>query len=54
MPKASLVSKNMYRISTLELKDLQMKLEELFKNGYIFPGVSPWEAPVLFVKKDET
>jgi hypothetical protein len=42
-------------MSTLELKELQMQLEELLKKGYIRPSVSPWGAPVLFVKKkDET
>jgi hypothetical protein len=28
-----------------------MQLEELLKKGYILPSVSPWGAPVLFVKK---
>jgi hypothetical protein len=37
-------------MSTLELKDLQMKLEELLKKGYIHPSVFPWGAPFLFVK----
>jgi hypothetical protein len=27
-----------------------MKLEEIMKKGYICPSVSPWGAPVLFVK----
>jgi hypothetical protein len=45
------VSKTPYRMSTLELKELQMQLEELMKKGYIRPSVSPWGAPVLFVKK---
>jgi hypothetical protein len=32
-----------------------LHLEELLKKGYIHPSVSPWGAPVLFVKnKDET
>ena len=32
-----------------------MQLEELLKKGYICPSVSPWGAPVLFVKnKDGT
>jgi hypothetical protein len=30
-----------------------MKLEELLKKGYICPSVSPWGAPVLFVKKND-
>jgi hypothetical protein len=38
-------------MSTPELKELQMQLEELLKKGYIHPCVSPWGAPMLFVKK---
>jgi hypothetical protein len=30
-----------------------MQLEELLKKGYIRPCVSPWGAPVLFVKKED-
>jgi hypothetical protein len=30
-----------------------MKLEELLKKGYICPSVSPWLAPVIFVKKKD-
>jgi hypothetical protein len=30
-----------------------MQLEELLKKGYIHPSVSPWGAPVLFVKKKD-
>jgi hypothetical protein len=42
-------------MSTPELKELQMQLEELSRKGYIHPSVSPWGAPVLFVKnKDGT
>jgi hypothetical protein len=40
-------------MSTPELKELQMHLEELLKKGYIHPSVSPWGAPVLFVKKKD-
>jgi hypothetical protein len=55
MPKCvtTLVSKTPYRMSTLEIKELNMQLEELVKKGYIFPSVSPWGALVLFVKKKE-
>ena len=28
-----------------------MQLEELMKKGYISPSMSPWGAPVLFVRK---
>jgi hypothetical protein len=51
MPGASLVSKAPYRMSTPELKELQLQLEEILKKGYIRPSVSPWGSPVLVVKK---
>jgi hypothetical protein len=53
MPGAAPVSKTPYRMSTPELKELQMKFEELLKKGYICPSVSPWGAPILFVKKKD-
>jgi hypothetical protein len=51
MPRETPISKTPYRMSTPKLKQLRMKLEELLKKGYTFPSVSPWGAPVLFVKK---
>jgi hypothetical protein len=55
VPGVAPVSKTPYRMGTPELKELQMQLEELLKKGYICPSVSPWGAPVLFVKnKDGT
>jgi hypothetical protein len=33
------------------LKELQIQLEEILKKGYIRPSMSPWGAPVLFVRK---
>jgi hypothetical protein len=51
MPGAAPVSKTRYKMSTLEMKELQMQLEELLKKGYICPSVSPWGALVLFMKK---
>jgi hypothetical protein len=53
MPGAAPVSKTPYRMSTLELKELKMQLEEIMKKGYIHASVSPWGAPVLFVKKKD-
>jgi hypothetical protein len=53
MPRAALVSKTPYIMSTPELKELQMQLEELLKKGYIRPSVSPWGALVLFLKKKD-
>jgi hypothetical protein len=47
------VSKTPYSMSTIELKELQMQLEEIMKKVYIRPSVLPWGAPVLFVKKKD-
>jgi hypothetical protein len=49
MPGATPISKTPYRMSTPELKELQMHLEDILKKGYICPSVSPWGAPVVFV-----
>jgi hypothetical protein len=53
MPRAAPVSKAPYKMSMPEIKELQLKLEELLKKGYIFPSVSPWSAPILFVKNKD-
>ena len=39
MPGVAPVSKTPYRMSTLELKELQMQLEKLVKKRYIHPSV---------------
>jgi hypothetical protein len=38
---AALLSKTPYIMSTPEMKELQMQLEEILKKGYICPSVSP-------------
>jgi hypothetical protein len=53
MPGASPIPKTPCRMSTPELKDLQMQLEEHLKKGYMHPSVSPWGAPVSFMKKKD-
>ena len=40
-----------YRMSPLELDTLRKELDKLLKNGSIEPSVSPYGAPVIFVKK---
>ena len=38
-----------------KLKELKTQLHELLDKGFVRPSVSPWGAPVLFVKnKDGT
>ena len=36
-----------------ELKELKEQLQELLDKGFIRPSISPWGAPVLFVKKKD-
>ena len=36
-----------------ELTELKTQLQELLDKGLIQPSVSPWGAPVLFVKKKD-
>ena len=40
-------------MAPLELRELQTQLQELLDKGFIRPSVSPWGAPVLFVKKKD-
>ena len=47
---ATPVSITPYRMAPMELKELKFKLQELLEKGFIRPSVSPWGAPVLFVK----
>jgi len=47
------VSKAPYILNILELKELKAQLHELIDKKYIRPSVSPWGAPVLFVKKKD-
>ena len=47
------MSKSPYRMSTPELKELQLQLEYLLRKGYIHPRMLPWGAPILFVKKKD-
>ncbi|XP_070015262.1 uncharacterized protein [Nicotiana sylvestris] len=42
-----------YCIALPELKELNEQLQELLDNGFIWTSVSPWGAPVLFVKKKD-
>ena len=53
VPGATLASITPYRMAPLELKELKLQLQELLEKGFIQPSVSPWGAPVLFVKKKD-
>ena len=42
-----------YRMAPAELRELKAQLEELLREGFIRPSISPWGAQVLFVKKKD-
>ena len=46
-------SKAPYRMNILELNEIKSQLKELIDKKYIRPSVSPWGAPVIFVKKKD-
>jgi len=48
---ATPVLKEPYRMSTPKLVELKLQLKDIVNKGSIRPSVSPWVAPVLFIKK---
>nr|GEW51267.1 retrotransposable element Tf2 [Tanacetum cinerariifolium] len=54
IPGAAPVARAPYRLAPPEMKELSEQLKELSNKGFIRPSSSPWGAPVLFVKKDES
>ncbi|WMV09062.1 hypothetical protein MTR67_002447 [Solanum verrucosum] len=42
-----------YRMDLVELKELKEKLKDLLDKGFIRPSISPWGAPILFVRKKD-
>ena len=51
MPGEALTSKAPYKMNTTELVELKLQLKEMLDKGCIRLSVSPWGAPILFVKK---
>ncbi|GJR99204.1 putative reverse transcriptase domain-containing protein [Tanacetum coccineum] len=54
IPGATPVAKSLYRLTPFELEELSRQLKELQDKGLIRPSLSPWGAPVLFVKKKDS
>ena len=46
-------SRPTYRLSPPEMDELKKQLEELLAQGFIRPSVSPYGAPILFVRKKD-
>ncbi|WVZ95786.1 hypothetical protein U9M48_041509 [Paspalum notatum var. saurae] len=51
VPGTAPIAKAPYRMSRKEYDELKRQLDELLEKGLIRCSVSPWGAPVLFVKK---
>jgi len=54
VPGATPISKAPYRMALVELKELKVQHDELFKNGYIWPSMSPREPGSVMKKKNGT
>ena len=52
-PDTKQISVPPYRMVPVELKELKLQLRNLIDKGFIRPIISPWCAPVLFVKKKD-
>uniref|UniRef100_A0A6V7QUU0 Reverse transcriptase domain-containing protein n=1 Tax=Ananas comosus var. bracteatus TaxID=296719 RepID=A0A6V7QUU0_ANACO len=50
---AAPISKAPYRMAPVELKELKAQLQDLLDKEFVRPSMSPWGAPVLFVKKKD-
>ncbi|GKG38912.1 putative reverse transcriptase domain-containing protein, partial [Tanacetum coccineum] len=51
---AAPVARAPYRLAWSEMEELPTQLQELSDKGFIRPSSSPWEAPILFVKKKDS
>ncbi|KAH0776452.1 hypothetical protein KY290_007863 [Solanum tuberosum] len=53
IPDTRRISIPPYRMAPAELKELKEQLKDLLAKGFIRPSVSPWGAPILFVRKKD-
>ena len=53
IPRTEPISIPPYRMAPAELRELKAQLEEFLSKGFIRPSISPWGAPVLFLKKKD-
>ena len=52
-PSTAPISRCLYRMAPKELAEMKKQLEELLEKGFIRPTSSPWDCPVIFVKKKD-
>ncbi|KAH0712585.1 hypothetical protein KY289_008544 [Solanum tuberosum] len=53
VPDTHPISISPYRMALAELKELKDQLKDLLNKGFIQPSVSPWGAPLLFVRNKD-
>ncbi|GJR33626.1 putative reverse transcriptase domain-containing protein [Tanacetum coccineum] len=51
--RATPVAKSPYRLAPSKMEELSGQIKELQDKGFIRPSLSPWGAPILFVKKKD-
>jgi hypothetical protein len=47
------VARAPYCMAPAELRELKIQLEELLEKIFIHPSISPWGAPVFFIRKKD-
>ncbi len=47
------ISRSSYRFSFVKHEKLKQQLSDFLNKGYIKPSKSPWDAPMLFVKRKD-
>jgi hypothetical protein len=52
-PGTAPISKALYKMSPVELKELKIQLQGLLDKDYIHPSISPWRCSALFVEKKD-
>lgn len=53
IPRIGLISTTPYRMSPAEFAELKKQLDDMLKKEFITSSVSPWGAPIFFVKKND-
>ncbi|XP_070015995.1 uncharacterized protein [Nicotiana sylvestris] len=53
LPDTRPISIHSYQMALAELRDIKQQLHDLLDKGFIRHSVSPWGAPVLFIKKKD-
>ena len=52
-PGTSPIFMTPHRMTSVELQELKVQLQELLDKGFIRPSTSPWGSPVLFAKEKD-